>query len=76
MDVAGLPSQGDCEGALTVTHDLPPEIHIANPDHDAFVAMDFKLQAHIEANDDYGLREIRSSSRVERRLFRAESFQL
>ena len=59
VDVAGLPSQGDCEGALTVTHDLPPEIHIANPDHDAFAAMDFKLQAQIEASDDYGLHEIR-----------------
>jgi hypothetical protein len=59
VDVAGLPSQGDCEGALTVTHDLPPDVHIANPDHDAFAAMDFKLQAQIEASDDYGLREIR-----------------
>jgi hypothetical protein len=59
VDVSGLPSQGDCEGALTVTHDLPPEIHIANPEHDAFAAMDFKLQARIEANDDYGLSEIR-----------------
>ena len=59
VDVAGLPSQGDCEGALTVTHDLPPEIHITNPEHDAFAAMDFKLQANIEASDDYGLREIR-----------------
>ena len=31
VDVAGLPSQGDCEAALTVTHDLPPEIRITNP---------------------------------------------
>ena len=59
VDVAGLPSQGDYESALTVTHDLPPAIHITNPEHDAFVAMDFKLQAQIEASDDYGLREIR-----------------
>ena len=59
VDIAGLSSQGDCEGALTVTHDLPPEIHIANPEHDAVAAMDFKLQAQIEASDDYGLREIR-----------------
>lgn len=59
VDVAGLPSQADYESALTVTHDLPPDIHITNPEHDAFVAMDFKLQAQIEASDDYGLREIR-----------------
>ena len=58
-DADGLPSQADLEGALTVTHDLPPEIHLANPDHDAFVAMDFKLQAQIEASDVFGLREIR-----------------
>ncbi len=58
-DVAGLASQGDGEGALTVTHDLPPSVHIAQPESDSFVAMDFKLQAQIEASDDYGLREIR-----------------
>ena len=59
VDVAGLPSQGDCECAFTVTHDLPPAIHIVNPEQDAFAAMDFKLQAQVEASDDYGLREIR-----------------
>ena len=58
-DVDGLPSQAECEAGLTVTHDLPPEIHLANPDHDSFVAMDFKLEALVEANDDYGLRNIR-----------------
>ena len=59
VDIAGLVSQGDRESALTVTHDLPPEVHITNPDHDAFAAMDFKLQVQIEASDDYGLSEIR-----------------
>ena len=58
-DIAGLPSQGDYEGALTVTHDLPPEVHLANPAQDSLVAMDFHLQAQIEASDDYGLREVR-----------------
>jgi hypothetical protein len=58
-DADGLPSQADFEGALTVTHDLPPSVAIANPEHDSFVAMDFKLQAQIEASDDYGLHEIR-----------------
>lgn len=59
VDVAGLSAPGDHESSLTVTHDLPPEIHIASPEHDAFVALDFKLSAQIEAGDDYGLREIR-----------------
>ena len=56
VDVDGLPSQGDCQGALTVTYDLPPEVRIAEPDHDAFVAMDFKLKAHVVASNDYRLR--------------------
>lgn len=59
VDIAGLPARGDYESSLTVTHDLPPEVRIANPEQDAFVAMDFKLSAQIEAGDDYGLREIR-----------------
>lgn len=58
-DQDGLPSQGDFEGPLTVTHDLPPTVAIVNPDRDAFVALDFKLQVQVEASDDYGLREIR-----------------
>ena len=58
-DIAGLPSQDEWEGALTVTHDLAPEIRITEPERDALVAMDFKLQAHIEARDDYGLKAIR-----------------
>ena len=59
VDTSALASQGDFEGALTVTHDLPPEVHLAQPEQDALVAVDFKLQAQIEASDDYGLREVR-----------------
>jgi hypothetical protein len=58
-DAEGLPSDGDWEGALTVTHDLPPEIAIAEPARDALVALDLKFEAHIEASDDYGLRSVR-----------------
>jgi len=57
--VSGLASPQNYEGGLTVTHDLPPEVHITHPEHDSAVAMDFKLQAQIEASDDYGLTEIR-----------------
>jgi hypothetical protein len=59
VDVAGLPSQEDWQGALTVTHDLPPEIRITEPERDVLVALDFMLKAHLEASDDYGLRTIR-----------------
>ncbi len=58
-DIAEIKSQGECEGALTVTYDLPPEVSITEPESDAFVAMDFKLKARAEANDDYGLRAVR-----------------
>ena len=58
-DIAGLPSQDDWQGTLTVTHDLPPEIRVVEPERDGFVAMDFKLKAQFEASDDYGLRTIR-----------------
>ena len=61
---------------MTVTHDLPPEVRIAEPEQDAFVAMDFKLQAQIDASDDYGLRRSAAASRAERRLFRAENCDL
>ncbi|HXE42987.1 MAG TPA: hypothetical protein VN516_08175, partial [Candidatus Baltobacteraceae bacterium] len=59
IDAAGNPSIGDNEGALTVTYDLPPEVRIVEPESDVFVAEDFKLQVHVEANDDYGVRTLR-----------------
>lgn len=58
-DVDGLPSHDDWQGSLSVTHDLAPEIVIANPQRDCFVSMDFKLEALFEASDDYGLKMIR-----------------
>ncbi len=58
-DIDGLLSQDALEGALTVTHDLPPEVKITTPEHDSFVAIDFKLEAHIDATDDYGLQMLR-----------------
>ncbi len=59
VDADGIASEGNWEGSLVVTHDLPPEIHIVNPNKDCFVAFNFKTEAQIEANDDYGLKTIR-----------------
>jgi len=59
IDTNHLPSQGDWEGPLTVTHDLPPEVRITDPDKDAFIAADLHIEGHIEAGDDYGLRSLR-----------------
>jgi hypothetical protein len=58
-DRDGFDSQETWSLALSVTHDLPPDVHITNPDSDAFVAMDFKAEPVIEAADDYGLKTVR-----------------
>ncbi|HSI14080.1 MAG TPA: DUF4175 family protein [Chthoniobacter sp.] len=59
LDRDGYASQESWEAALTVTHDLPPEVQVTNPPNDSFVAMDFKAEPAIEASDDYGLRTVR-----------------
>ncbi len=59
VDVDGIASEDNWQGTLTVTHDLPPEIHITSPNKDCFVAFNFKTEAQIEANDDYGLKMVR-----------------
>lgn len=59
VDVAGIPSEDIWEGSLTVTHDLAPQVRITQPAKDSFVALDFKVQAEIEADDDYGVKYIR-----------------
>jgi ElaB/YqjD/DUF883 family membrane-anchored ribosome-binding protein len=59
VDADGIASEDNWQGSLTVTHDLPPEIHIVNPSHDCFVAFNFKTEAQIEASDDYGLKMVR-----------------
>lgn len=59
VDADGIPSSTRWEGALTVTHDLPPEVRIADPEKDCLVARDVKLDLAIEASDDYGLATLR-----------------
>lgn len=59
LDRDGYASQETWEAALTVTHDLPPEVQVTNPPNDSFVAMDFKAEPAIEASDDYGLKTVR-----------------
>jgi hypothetical protein len=59
LDVEGHPSIETWELALTVTHDLPPEVEVRNPDGDSFVAMDFKVEPVVEASDDYGVKTLR-----------------
>lgn len=59
VDEAGNPSGEAWECSLQVTHDLPPEVQVANPSNDSFVAMDFKVEPAFEASDDYGVKTLR-----------------
>jgi outer membrane murein-binding lipoprotein Lpp len=58
-DRDGFDSLETWECALIVTHDLPPDVAISNPNSDTFVAMDFKAEPVIEASDDYGVKTVR-----------------
>jgi ElaB/YqjD/DUF883 family membrane-anchored ribosome-binding protein len=62
IDRDGFSSTETWESALTVTHDLPPDVQITNPNQDTFVAMDFTARPVVEANDDYGLKTLRVHS--------------
>ncbi len=59
VDVARNVSPPNLSAALTVTHDLPPEVSIDNPPNDSFVCEDFKVEARISATDDYGVKTVR-----------------
>lgn len=59
LDIDGITSDETLEGSLTITHDLSPDISIVNPQKDTYVSMDYKLEAQIEATDDYGLSTVR-----------------
>ncbi len=59
VDADGIAGAEVWESALTVTHDLGPEVAIADPERDTYVALDFKMQPRVEASDDYGLTMIR-----------------
>ncbi|HEY3901797.1 MAG TPA: hypothetical protein VGM54_24505 [Chthoniobacter sp.] len=59
VDIDGNPSQETWQAALTVTHDLPPDVQVTNPSADSFASMDYKAQPVIEASDDYGLTTLR-----------------
>lgn len=59
LDRDSYPSQETWQTTLSVTHDLPPEVQISNPNTDSFAAMDFKAEPVIEASDDYGVKTLR-----------------
>ena len=58
-DITGLVAEGEAKGTLTVTHDLPPTIQLTKPEADAFIVSTHKTEITIEADDDYGLAEVR-----------------
>jgi hypothetical protein len=58
-DISGLPSDDQPEALISVTHDLPPVVRVAEPLQNGYVSRDFKLNARFEASDDYGVRTLR-----------------
>lgn len=47
------------ESIITIQMDVKPNISITNPSSDSFITEDFKLNAMISMNDDYGLAKAR-----------------
>lgn len=58
-DIDSIPTDDTRSSSLTVSHDLPPQITIAQPAQDGFVVEGHPLTARITANDDYGLSQVR-----------------
>ncbi|NQZ56345.1 MAG: hypothetical protein HRT88_02590 [Lentisphaeraceae bacterium] len=58
-DISGLDSIELHKGSVTATFDRPPTVSIVTPERDSFVTEDFLLQVKIQANDDYGIEQIR-----------------
>ncbi len=58
-DIDGYESEQVRSGALTVIHDMPPNVAILKPDRDSFVTEDFKLELRVDASDDLGVALLR-----------------
>lgn len=58
-DVGGIPSDAEKSSAFTVTHDLAPQVAIAEPLRDGFLVEGHPMNARITAGDDYGLKSLR-----------------
>jgi hypothetical protein len=64
-DVTGLPNDREMSAALTVTHDLPPEITLTEPQQDGFIVDTFAANVAFRATDDYGLKNIRLHTAID-----------
>jgi hypothetical protein len=58
-DVTGVPSDTEKSSAFTVTHDLGPQVAIAEPARDGFLVESYTMSARVTASDDYGLKSVR-----------------
>lgn len=58
-DAGGLQTDRGLAAALTVTHDLPPQIEIVDPGHDGFIVESFEAKLAVRVSDDYGIRSTR-----------------
>lgn len=58
-DIDSIPSDAEKSSAFTVTHDLAPQVAIAEPSRDGFLVEGHEMAARITASDDYGLKTMR-----------------
>lgn len=58
-DIDGIPSDTEKSSAFTVTHDLAPQVAIAEPSRDGFLVEGHAMNARVTAGDDYGLKTLR-----------------
>lgn len=63
-DTGGLQTDSELAAALTVTHDLPPQIEIAEPAQDGFIVDTYEAGFAVRISDDLGILTTRLHSGV------------
>ena len=58
-DTDGNDSLELLKGSITVTYDRAPTVAITSPERNSFVTEDFVLKVRAQADDDYGVKELR-----------------
>ncbi len=64
-DETGLTADRELAAAVTVTHDLPPEVQITEPAQDGFIVENYTARVGVRATDDYGLKTVRVHTGVD-----------
>ena len=58
-DVNQLESKQLLKGNISIRQDLPPTVQFLSLENHSYVTQDFSLRIHLQANDDFGIEEMR-----------------